>query len=85
MLRRTKQTTAARSEPNMSIKSFDDAHDFFPATESKPVGVLGTLWLTWLAFAEGRAAHHVYEELRAKGVAHADAASRALSTTYPGR
>lgn len=85
MLRRTKQTMAARLEPDMSIKSFDDAHDFFPADTSKPVGILATLWLTWLAFAEGRAAHHVYEELRAKGVPHADAAQRALSTSYPDR
>ena len=69
----------------MSIKSFDDAHDFFPADTSKSVTMFGTLRLVWQAMSEGRASQHRYEALRAKGVPHPDAAAKALSTIYPGR
>ncbi|MEQ1612788.1 MAG: hypothetical protein ABL904_08540 [Hyphomicrobiaceae bacterium] len=69
----------------MSIKSFDDAHDFYPAEAPMSVGVLGTLKLIWLAFSDGLASQHHYEDLRAQGVPHADAARKALSVIYPGR
>ncbi len=67
----------------MSIKSFDDAHDFFPAAKATSIGFFGTLRLIWLAFSDGRGAQHVYEELRAHGVPHDTAAKRAMAIVQP--
>lgn len=69
----------------MSIKSFDDAHDFFPAAATKPLGLLSTLRLVWQSLSEGLLAQHRYETLRANGVPHPKAAQQAISAVYPGR
>lgn len=63
----------------MSIKSFDEAHDFWPVATSRKSTFLTSLKLVAAAFSDGLAASHKYEELRARGVPHAVAAQRAVA------
>ncbi len=63
----------------MSIKSFDDAHDFWPIAAQPKFTLWQSLKLIGSAVAEGLAASHKYEELRARGIPHAIAAQRAVA------
>jgi hypothetical protein len=65
----------------MVIKSFDDAHDFWPTVRPRTVSVFTTLRLIFEACREGLAASRKYEELRARGVPHRIAAERAVALT----
>jgi hypothetical protein len=69
----------------MSIKSFDEAHDYLPASETGSAGILGNTRLIWLAFTEGLVAQHRYETLRARGLAHTVAAKEAMALTQTRR
>lgn len=54
-----------------TIKSFDDALDFYPASNDRPLPRLGrTVRTYWNALSEGLAAARTYHELTRRGVAH---------------
>ena len=63
----------------MSPTTYDDALDFMPTkAERRKSTVLVTLATYLGALRDGIAASHHYEELRGRGVAHADAAATAF-------
>lgn len=66
-----------------TIKSFDDALDFYPADNSRPFARFGrrTLQTYWSALVEGLAAARAYHELTRRGVPH-DAAVRQIFDTH---
>ena len=60
-----------------TIKSFDDALDFYPAATERPLlsRIGRTLWIYATAMNDGLAAARAYNELTRRGVPH-DAAVR---------
>lgn len=54
-----------------TIKSFDDALDFYPASNDRPLARFGrTVRIYWNALADGLAAARTYHDLTRRGVAH---------------
>lgn len=54
-----------------TIKSFDDALDFYPASNRFTVAGFGrTVRMYWTALGEGLAAASAYHELTRRGVPH---------------
>jgi hypothetical protein len=56
----------------MSIKSFDDANDFFPSAEPASTGLLASLRAIWLAFTD-------------RFGTRPERGQHAISEVYPGR
>lgn len=74
-------------ETILSIKSFDDAHDFFPAAPAAAPrsGLLAAVRLFFQAASEGLTSLHRYETLRHHGRSHAEAAAAAMAITKADR
>lgn len=54
-----------------TIKSFDDALDFYPAINDSPLARFGrAVRIYWNALGEGLTAARTYHELTRRGVAH---------------
>ena len=69
-----------------TIKSFDDALDFHPASNRTPTlsRVVGIIALYWAALRDGLAASRTYTELTRRGVSHDAAVQRVLGNHFGG-
>ena len=83
--RRTAPVKGSREKETImsTIKSFDDALDFYPADSRSSAlsRFAGTLRLYWNALGDGLAAARAYNELMRRGVPH-DAAVRQIFDTH---
>jgi len=67
-----------------TIRSYDDALDFFPAAKREPprFNLLATIRAVWEALGEGLAASRRYHELTARGMSHDQAAAKVFFEHY---
>lgn len=71
----------------MTIKTFDEALDFYPAPERQPAltRLGGTLRTYWAAMRQGLAAARAYHTMTARGVPHEIAVQQVFSDHFEDR
>jgi hypothetical protein len=70
-----------------TIKSFDEALDFYPPTPAKPAlaRLGGAMRIYWSAMREGLAAARAYHALTGRGVPHDTAVRRIFTDHFDAR
>jgi hypothetical protein len=69
----------------MTIKTFDEALDFYPSSRAALSRFGGVLQTYWSAMRHGLAAARAYHEMTARGVPHETAVQQVFSEHFDAR